>query len=632
MSPADPDTIRRQLAERVAGAPAAPGVYLMRDSAGEVIYVGKAKSLRSRVRAYFGSVTDDRFQIDALLERVADLEFLVTDTEKDALLLENNLIKQMGPRYNIRLRDDKSYVIVKINLQHDWPRALVTRGFKNDGALYFGPYSSADAVRSSMKSLARIFPLRLCSDHTLENRSRPCVYHDIDMCSAPCVGRVEPETYARYVDGLVLFLKGRDRRLLGELEERMNEAAAARRYEQAAELRDQIRAIELTVERQHTEETGESYDRDVFGYHWDGETLAIQVLFFRDGKLINSGAHRFRALLPVGELMSSYLVQFYDGEVFVPPEILLPVAIDDAPSLAAWLTDKAGRAVRVLTPQRGQKRSHVDLACRNAAQALAEERSERDDHAALLESLRDKLELVCTPEIIECYDISHLGGSQTVGSRVTFVGGLADRDRYRRYRIRQPTGGDDYAALEELLTRRLRRGLDEADLPDLIIIDGGKGQLDRIVQVMSRLNVVDIEVIGLAKRRRKQRGGRAVVTDERVFRPGERQPVVLAQDSPENYLLARIRDEAHRFAITYQRQLRRRQALTSSLEMLPGIGPKRRKLLLRHFGSPRRVAAATVEELRAVPGIGPAAAEAVHRYYRSARERQLEESAGEDGA
>ncbi|MGD8394086.1 MAG: excinuclease ABC subunit UvrC [Candidatus Eiseniibacteriota bacterium] len=607
--------LRAALEERVARAPRQPGVYLMRDSRGEVLYVGKAQDLRARIRSYFRAGGDGRFQIDSLVERIADIEFLVTATEKDALLLENNLIKQIGPRFNIRLRDDKSYVIVKLNVQHPWPRALVTRGFRNDGSLYFGPYASADQLRRTMKSLARVFPLRLCSDHTLANRTRPCVYHDIDMCSAPCVGLVDLETYRKHVDGLVLFLRGRDRTLLDGLRREMEEAATARRYEVAAALRDQIQAIERTVEPQRTEETGETYDRDVFGYHWDGDRLAIQVLFFRDGKLVNSGAHRFRAALPVRELLSSYLVQFYDGEVFVPPEIMLPVPLQDAGALAHWFTEKAGRRVRVLTPRRGPRREQVAMASANAAQALAVEHEEREQHAALLAGLREALGLANLPERIECFDISHLGGGQTVGSRVTFSGGIADRDRYRRYRVRTPAGGDDHAALDEVLTRRLRRGLDEADLPDLMIIDGGKAQLDRVLAVMARLNVVDIDVIGLAKRRRHRQGERTRVTDERIYRPGETEPIVLPQDSPEHFLLVRIRDEAHRFAITYHRTLRRRRMLESGLEAVPGIGPRRRRQLIEHFGSPRAVAAATVEELTRVPGIGATAAARIAAFF-----------------
>ncbi len=597
-------SIQAHIDKRLEQAPRRPGVYLMRDSQGEVIYVGKAKELVNRVRSYFRATSDGRFQIDAMIERVADIEFLVTENEKDALLLENNLIKQIGPRYNIRLRDDKSYVILKLNVQHPWPRALVTRGFKNDGALYFGPFSSADQLRRSMKILTRTFPLRLCSDHTVANRTRACVYHDIHICSAPCVGQVSSADYRGYVDGLIQFLKGQDRQLLDDLHTRMTSAANARQYEQAARLRDQIEAITRTVEPQQTEETGATYDRDVFGYHWDGEHLALKVLFFRDGKLVNSGTHRFRALLPVSELLSSYLVQFYDGNAFIPPEILLPVAIEDQASLEQWLTDRAERKVKVRHPSRGRRRRQVDMAGSNAEQALREHRTADQQQVELLEVLREKLGLSNRPEVIECYDISHLGGGETVGSQVTFNGGVADKTRYRRYRIRTTARGDDYAALEEVLTRRLRRGLDETDLPDLIVIDGGKGQLERVVQVMQQLNIVDIDVIGLAKQRRRQHQGRTVVTDERIFRPGDGDPLVLKQDSPENYLLVRIRDEAHRFAINYHRQLRRRRTLESSLEKMPGIGPKRRQLLLRHFRSPQRVAAASLEELMQVPGIG----------------------------
>jgi excinuclease ABC subunit C len=607
-----------QIKTQLRAAPRSPGVYVMRDARGEILYIGKAKDLRGRVRSYFRAATDGRYQVQFLIDRIAGIEYLVTTSEKDALLLENNLIKKAKPKFNIRLRDDKSYVILRINVAHPWPRALVARGFRDDGALYFGPFSSADKLRNTMRALQRVFPLRLCTDHTLKNRTRPCVYYDIRMCSAPCVGLVPPATYRRYVDGLVLFMKGRNKNVLDDLRRRMQEAAESRRYEEAAELRDRIAAITLTVEKQRTEETGETYDRDVFGYHWEGEELAIQALFYRDGKLTHSSAHRFRALMPVRELLSSFLVQFYDGERMVPSEILLPVEIEDGPALVEWLSDKSGRRVRIYRPQRGDKLRQVELAVKNAAQALAEDQSERQRHAELLESLRDKLGLKNTPERIECYDISHFGGRDTVGSRVAFASGVADKSRYRRYRVRIEPRGDDFAALGEVLDRRLRRGIEEGDLPDLLIIDGGTGQLARVREVMNQLNLVDIDVIGLAKARRQRRGNRIIRTDERVVKDDLNEPIVLKQDSPENHFLIRVRDEAHRFAVTYHRKLKRRELVRSQLMAIPGIGPKRRTALLKHLGSIEAVRRATLDQLQAVPGFGPRAAERVIAYFRGA--------------
>jgi excinuclease ABC subunit C len=402
--------------------------------------------------------------------------------------------------------------------------------------------------------------------------------------------------------------------VLDGLRSRMRDAALERRYEEAAELRDRIAAIEVTVERQHTEETGETYDRDVFGYHWSGDELAIQALFYRDGKLTHSSAHRFRALLPVGELLGSFLVQFYDGERQIPPEILLPVAIEDASTVADWLAEKAGRSVRLHCPKRGDKRAQVELAGSNAAQALRAEVRERERQAELLESLRDKLGLLNHPEVIECYDISHLGGRETVGSRVTFVSGVADKDRYRRYRLRTAGGGDDFAALEEVLSRRLERGITEGELPDLIMIDGGKAQLGRAIDVLRRLNIVDVDVIGLAKARRiRRRGGRIERSDERVVKEDRADPIVLKQDSPENHLLVRMRDEAHRFALRYQRQLKRRTIVRSELDAIPGIGPKRRQALLTRLGSLAAVKSAGLEAL--VPIVGRRTAERIHAFF-----------------
>jgi excinuclease ABC subunit C len=610
------DQRRQKIEAQLEAAPRTPGVYLMKGAGGEVLYIGKAKELRSRTRSYFRVLSDTRVQVEHLVDRVHELEFLVTQSEKDALLLENNLIKRLKPRFNVRLRDDKSYVILKVNVGHRWPRALVTRGYREDGSTYFGPFSSADKVRSTVRALQRIFPLRLCSDHTLENRTRPCVYYDIRMCSAPCVDRIDEPAYREYVTGFIQFMKGKDRAVLDGLRSRMLAAADRRRYEEAAELRDRIAAIQLTVERQTTEETGETYDRDVFGYHWSGDELAIQALYFRNGKLTHSSAHRFRALLPVGELLGSFLVQFYDGEKQIPPEILLPVSIEDQSTVADWLSEKAGRRVQLHCPQRGDKRDQVELAGSNAAQALAAETLERERQAELLDSLQAKLGLVNHPEVIECYDISHLGGRQTVGSRVTFVDGVADKDRYRRYRVRTAGGGDDYAALDEVLSRRLQRGITAGELPDLIVIDGGKGQLGRVLEVLARLNIVDIDVIGLAKARRLRRRGRVERSDERVVKADRPEPIILKQDSPENHFLVRMRDEAHRFAIRYQRQLKRRTLVHSELEEIPGIGPRRRSALLTQLGSVAAVRAAALEDL--VPVVGQRAAERVHAFFHPA--------------
>ena len=611
-----PDQRRQKIEAQLEAAPRTPGVYLMRGAGGEVLYIGKAKELRSRARSYFRVLSDTRVQVEHLVDRVHDLEFLVTQSEKDAVLLENNLIKRLKPRFNVRLRDDKSYVILKINVGHRWPRALVTRGYREDGSVYFGPFSSADKVRNTVRALQRIFPLRLCSDHTLENRTRPCVYYDIKMCSAPCVEKIAEGHYREFVQGFIQFMKGKDRAVLGGLRSRMQAASDRRRYEEAAELRDRIAAIELTVQRQTTEETGETYDRDVFGYHWSGDELAIQVLYFRDGKLTHSSAHRFRALLPVGELLGSFLVQFYEGEKQIPPEILLPVEIEDRSAVADWLSEKAKRRIQLHCPQRGDKRAQVELAGSNAAQALATEALERERQAQLLDSLQKKLALVNYPEVVECYDISHLGGRQTVGSRVTFVDGVADKDRYRRYRVRTETGGDDYAALEEVLTRRLQRGIADGELPDLLVIDGGKGQLGRVLEVLARLNIVDIDVVGLAKARRHRKRGRVERSDERVVKADRAEPIVLKQDSPENHFLVRMRDEAHRFAIRYQRQLKRRTLVHSELEEIPGIGPRRRSKLLTELGSIAAVKAASLDDLVLI--VGRRTAERVHAFFHPA--------------
>ena len=609
------DALDERLAVKLAAVPLDPGVYLLKDRSGKVIYVGKAKSLRPRVQSYFRG-GDERHQVQFLVRRVGDLECLITRNEKEALILENNLIKQYKPRYNIRLKDDKSYVSVKITSGDPWPRVLVTRRIARDGSRYFGPFHSASAVRDTLDVIRKVFPLRTCSDPVFRNRTRPCLEYQIKRCLGPCVLPVDRTEYEQHLRAVTLLLEGKDSQLRTLLEKRMREAAAGLRFEEAARFRDQLRAIEKTGERQGAVRHGGG-DCDVFGLYREGGFIEAQVLMIRSGKLTANQSFGFADWeLPDEEVLSSLLTQFYQGERFVPDEILLPIAIDDAEPRADLLRERKGRIVSILVPRRGEKVRLVELAKANARQAFLERRDDEERSEKTARELQDKLQLRNPPKRVECVDISTFQGGETVGSVVSFDEGRADPARYRRFRIRTVVGTDDFASMREVLERRLRAGLEKNDLPDLLVIDGGRGQLGVASAVCADLGVAGLDVVGLAKMRveRSPTSPEVERTEERVFLPGRVNPVVLARNSTALFLLQRVRDEAHRFAITYHQKLRDRARLQASpLQAIAGIGDERRRVLLRHFGSLTRVRAAAVEEIAAVPGFGRSLAERIKR-------------------
>jgi excinuclease ABC subunit C len=580
------------LREKIERLPRSPGVYLFRDEEGKVVYVGKANDLRGRVRAYLRPEGDGRFATPHLARRIHDLEFIVTLSEKEALLLENTLIKRHRPRYNVRLRDDKAYLCIRVDTKHAWPRLHMVRKFRRDGALYFGPFSSAKAVRRTIRTLGAVFPLRLCSDRVLETRDRPCLYHQLKRCSAPCVGLVRPEEYRGMVDGLVDLLRGRTGDLLRTLRGRMGEAAQALEYERAAKLRDQIEALEETVEAQHVA-SPDLKDRDIVGLARQGEIATAAVLHVREGRLLSKRSLSFRTILPDGAVVARVLAAVYRPGRLVPPEILLPSEPEDAGALAKELEERRGGPVHLHVPQRGALRDLVDLAGRNASEAVREAEGDETQRALLLERLKERLSLDRPPARIECYDVSTIQGAETVGSRVVFEQARPYPDGYRRFRIRTVAGQDDFASMREVLARRFRK---DDDPPDLVVIDGGAGQLDAVLKAVPE----GVAVVGLAKAR-VLRGERKY---ERIYLPGRRTPLALPPDAPETYLLARIRDEAHRFAIEYHRRLRAKRTVRSELDEIPGLGPKRRTALLRAFGSASGVREAGAEELRAagMPG------------------------------
>ena len=607
--------------ERLAGLPSRPGVYLMRDKGGKVIYVGKAKDLRARVRCYFNSA-DERSQIQFLLRRVEDVEALVTTNDKEALILENNLIKQYKPRYNIRLKDDKSYLSIKVTSQHPWPRIFATRKIVKDGNRYLGPFSSAIAARETLEIVEKHFLLRNCTDHNFRNRSRPCLQYQIKRCMAPCVLPVNPEEYREQVRQAILFIEGKRQELVTELKRKMQEKSDALEFEAAAKIRDQIQAVERTLEKQRMVSHW-GIDQDIFGFYREGGFIEVQVLFIRQGKLTGNQSYSLEDLeFPDEEIVQSLLTQFYQGERFIPDEILLPVTVEDRDAREEYLSERKRKNVSILNPQRGDKSQLVEMAIQNAQQSFGERHDQEKQREKMLLELQSKLRLKHYPQRIECYDISTLHGTHAVGSLVTFINGEPDKSRYRRYRIRTidpASGGDDFGMMLEVLKRRLTRGKEHADLPDLIVVDGGRGQLGMALTAMREIGVTDVDVVGLAKMRVQSSVKSAEIqrVEERVFLRGQSNPVILKRNSNALFLLQRVRDEAHRFAITYHKKLRARETLNSALDRIPGVGGARKRALLRAFGSIRKIEEATLEDLVKVPSINEKLAQEILESLRS---------------
>jgi excinuclease ABC subunit C len=647
--------LRKTLAE----LPADPGCYLMKDRRGEVVYVGKASSLRARVRQYFDAGRgDDRIFVPLLDDLLGDIEVIVTRSEKEAVLLENELIKKHRPRFNVRLRDDKDFIVLRLDERHPYPRLEVRRAREKRvaGARYFGPYSSASSIRETLRIVNRHFQLRTCTDHVLEHRKRPCILFQIQRCPAPCVYEVPVEEYRQSVADAVAFLEGRETELGERLRARMDEAAGAMRYEDAARLRDQLHAVERSLEKQRVL-MADRADRDVVGLWREGPNLVVQVLSMRGGKLQDSRSHPFREQeFPDDEILSSFLSLYYEQNP-APDEVLVPLEPAACEALADVLAERRGKRVRILTPQRGAKADLLEVAARNAEQGFRSwhEKDERREKAVA--ALVHSLHLVRPPRWVECYDISTFQGAVAVGSGVSMKDGEPDKANYRRYKVKGVAGQDDFAMLHEVISRRLRRAIGEGQFPDLLVIDGGKGQLNAALAAAKDMGVSTspltgipgapfVEMVGLAKSRlvdpsigatrvvgaRARRGRGAAVADaaetrdrgfvselarspERVFLPNRKDPVVLRQNSAELFLLARLRDEAHRFAITFHRKLRRERNFQSVLEEISGIGEGRKRALLRHFGSLRRVKDATVEQIAEVDGFGPRQAEAVHEFF-----------------
>ena len=599
--------------------PRSAGVYVFLDERGKPVYVGKAVELRSRVRSYFGA-GDDRLVSQIVATKARHLDFIVTGSAKEALLLENSLIKKHAPLLNVRLKDDATYFSLRLDLAQEWPMLTIVRKRKREDVLYFGPYPSAHACRKTIQFLNRIFPLRTCPDSQLYNRSRPCLSYEIRHCVAPCVGYVERPAYMELVDRVVRFLSGRDDEVLGELEEQMNEAAAQLEFERAADLRDRIKHLRETLKSPSVARRG-GPDRDVIGLCDVGDEVALCVLHVRDGNLASTAHYSFKRRMETDELLAAFLGQFYGEERQPPAEILMPRECSDLDLHREILEDKRGAAVALRVPERGEGHRLLKLAERNAELGHRKTREEAERAELGLQALQSRLNLFNHPERMECFDISHLGGEQVVGSKVSFLLGRPDKEQYRHFKLRGVQRNDDFAAMEEVLERRLKRGLKEDDLPDLIVIDGGRAQLARVVAVMRVLRIDSVDVIGLAKAKSASRAPSTAALHERVFLPDAEVPIVLPDDAPETHLLARLRDEAHRFAITYSRRLRGKEKIGTVLEMIRGIGRRKAQALLKHFGSLRDVKAATETDLAEAPGMNVRLAQAVKKWLKeNARE------------
>mgnify|MGYP005841433765 CR=1 FL=1 len=586
-----------------------PGVYLMRDAEGRALYVGKARNLRKRVSSYFDR-RDKGPRIGLMVSKIVAIEVSLTRTEAEALLLENEWIKSLAPRYNINLRDDKSYPWIRLTSHQAFPRIGFYRGGRSRPGEYFGPFSSAGAVRETLNQVYRLFGIRQCTDSVFANRSRPCLQYQIKRCSAPCVGHIDKQDYARDVEAARAFLKGENETVLDHLSERMEQASAALDFETAALLRDRIQAIRKIQSSQFVTDAAE--ELDVIALAVEGGAVAVQVVEFRAGR--NVGGRNFFPSnvdpdAPAGQVMAQFLGQYY-AERLPPIEIIASPAPEDAELIERALVERRGRKIRISHQVRGERRQWREMAETNARDALRRRRDERDQVGRELSALAELIKLPAPPERIECFDISHLSGNQTVASCVVHTTSGMQRKLYRHFNIENVEPGDDYAAMEQALERRYRRVLSEDpdSLPDLVLIDGGRGQSDRARAVLTRLGLDALPVVGIAKGPARRAGHETWVLDRREAVPGPNHPASL--------LAQRIRDEAHRFAVHGHRRRRQKNATESPLEKVPGVGPRRRQRLLSHFGGLKGVRAAGVEELSRVEGINRQLAEAIYQHLR----------------
>jgi excinuclease ABC subunit C len=646
-------TISEKIRKQLAALPARPGVYIMRNAKGEVIYVGKAAKLKDRVRSYFGSPHMMEPKTRALRDHIEDFEYIVVGNAGEALILEATLIKRHQPFFNIRLKDDKRYPYLKVDVQNPWPRVYITRRIEKDGARYFGPYASAGSVRATLDLTKKLFPWRSCTKEITGKDARPCLDYYIKRCIAPCTAYCTKEEYDDVIEDVILFLEGKSDDVLRRLREQMTRAAEQMEYERAAQIRDQMRSIERTVERQMVSTTRKE-DVDVFGLAREGDQACVQVFFVRGTQMIGRDTFVLEGVRDETDsaVLTNFLLQYYEGAQYIPKLVAIPQDPEDRETIEELLSEKRGSLAEVRVPERGEKKRLVELAGDNAKESLSLMRvkwmADANKTEQALEQLQEELSLPEVPHRIECYDNSNIQGTNPVSSMVVFVDGKPETSQYRRFKVKTVVGADDFATMAEIMRRRFknhgksadtRNSNDEGDapeadelllgpghlnrlpggvaseanresrivnresglweLPDLVIIDGGKGQLAAAVQSMREMGVHHIPTVGLAKR------------FEELFVPDEDEPVVLPRGSEALYLVQRVRDEAHRFAITFHRQVRGKTSITSALDTIPGIGPKRKKALLRKFGSVKQIREATVEDIARTVGFTAALAEKV---------------------
>jgi excinuclease ABC subunit C len=607
-----------RLQATLAKLPTQPGVYLLKDARDRVLYVGRAQNLRNRVRQYWQqSRAAQPLRIEQAIDRVADVEYTVTDTVSEALLLEATLIKRHQPRFNVRLKDDKSYPYIRVTLADDFPRIERTRKLPNDGSRYFGPYASASSVDEAMNLIRRLFPFRTCTIEIKEGKralARPCLLYHIKRCQGPCIEAIGKDAYQADIEQVMHFLEGRKGLVVRRLRQEMASASERLDYERAADMRNKLRAVERTMESQKMAAFART-QLDVLGYARSGNGAAVQLFAIRDGTTVARDVFLLENVgdSPDDEALSAFIKQYYAATASIPPRVLVPRSLPDAAELTVFLEARRGKKVALSVPQRGERRALMSLAERNAAETLAREQArwlaDEGKTLAALEELAGALGLPAPPLRIECYDISTIQGTNTVGSMVVFEEGRPRSGEYRRFRVKSVVGSDDYASHREVLRRRFHRALEAEEgvaeelrwrLPDLVVIDGGLGQVNAARWVMDSLGLHDLPVVGLAKER------------EEIYLPGLAQPLVLPPTSQALYLVQRLRDEAHRFAVTYHRKLRAKAQTRSVLDDVPGVGPTRKRALLRVFGSTRQMRGATVDEIAAVPGISRALAERIH--------------------
>lgn len=581
----------------LSSVPHSPGVYLMLDSKSAVLYVGKAKDLFKRLSSYARHNGSEYNKTTIMLKRVASVDTIITRTEKEALILEASLIKKHKPKYNIILRDDKNYPFIKVTVDEEWPRVMMTRRRRKDKARYFGPYSSSSDMWSTLKLISSLFPLRKCKGSTLKARKRPCLNHQMGKCLAPCTGHADAKLYQQNVENVIMVLEGRNKDLIKRLTSKMNKAAETLDFEQAAALRDQIKALNRTLEKQVVAGQHQN-DRDVFGFTRKGAAVAMAILFIRNGLI--SGSRTFFLEDPYGEdtrILAQVINLFYDHNSYLPKEILLPFVPEDLDLITENLTDLRGAKIQISVPQRGDRIKLLSMAQANSDQVFATREKKEKSWESLAQTIRQKLHLQRSPERVECLDISNTSGKLAVGSLVCFEHGEPSKSNFRHYSIKTIDGPNDYGMMREVLQRRLNRGIEEDNLPDLFVVDGGKGQLSMALSVADELGIRDeLDWIGIAKERDEE--------GEKLYKPGRKNPIVLPAHNPVLLFMMRIRDESHRFGVTFHRRIRNKSNFLSELDQIPGIGKERKKALLKNFGSLKRIREATPDDLVQVDGIG----------------------------